>query len=269
MERHQLEHVIRAAADVLGEPEVVVVGSQSALGAFPDGLPKRAVLSMEIDIAAVDDPDGSKADMIAGSLGEMTRFQQMYGYWVDGVHIDLIRLPEGWRDRLVAVCNASTNGATGWCLEPHDLCVAKLLAGRGKDIEYVQAMVNAGRVDPGLLIERARRTDATVDEIERFGQWTAAMRRPGRRTKYRREMLDLRRWVDNARRASTPEATTATVETIDALLHPPMPTTQAVAPTQTHAPPAAPPAQRCGAWMPVANARCVLGAGHSGHHRSH
>ena len=38
------------------------------------------VVTVPFDVAAVDDPDGTKAGMIAGSLGEMTRFQQMYGY---------------------------------------------------------------------------------------------------------------------------------------------------------------------------------------------
>ena len=29
---------------------------------------------------------------------------------------------------MIPVCNANTNGATGWCLEPHDIAVAKYFA---------------------------------------------------------------------------------------------------------------------------------------------
>ena len=43
-------------------------------------------------------------------------------------------LPSGWEGRLVAVRNENTLGATGWCLEPHDLWVSKAIAGRPKDL---------------------------------------------------------------------------------------------------------------------------------------
>lgn len=36
MTRGQLEHVIRAAAAIAGDREIVVVGSQAILGQFPD-----------------------------------------------------------------------------------------------------------------------------------------------------------------------------------------------------------------------------------------
>ena len=38
----------------------------------------------------------------------------------------------------------------GLCLEPHDLAASKLVAGRIKDFEFVDALLRAG------LIERAR-----------------------------------------------------------------------------------------------------------------
>jgi hypothetical protein len=47
--RQQLEHVIRAAAEITDEYEIVVVGSQSILGTFPHP-PARCVLSMEADL---------------------------------------------------------------------------------------------------------------------------------------------------------------------------------------------------------------------------
>src|SRR5438105_1460416 len=35
MQRHQLEHIIRAAAGVTGAEELVIIGSQAVLGQFP------------------------------------------------------------------------------------------------------------------------------------------------------------------------------------------------------------------------------------------
>jgi hypothetical protein len=36
MRRDQLEHAIRTACQIIGQPEVVVVGSQSILGSFAE-----------------------------------------------------------------------------------------------------------------------------------------------------------------------------------------------------------------------------------------
>lgn len=35
-----------------------------------------------------------------------------------------------------------------WCLDPHDRAVAKLAAGRPKDMEFVPALVLSGHLDP-------------------------------------------------------------------------------------------------------------------------
>jgi hypothetical protein len=61
MKREDLEHIIRASGDVLGESEAIIVGSQTILGAPYEGLPKDVTLSVEVDVMATHDPDGSKA----------------------------------------------------------------------------------------------------------------------------------------------------------------------------------------------------------------
>lgn len=50
-------------------------------------------------------------------------------------------LPPGWRDRLVPIENENTGGAIGWCIDPDDLAVSKLAAGREKDLEFVRALL--------------------------------------------------------------------------------------------------------------------------------
>jgi hypothetical protein len=50
--REQLEHILRAASTIAGDPDVLVIGSQSVLGSFADDdLPLEATSSMEADIA--------------------------------------------------------------------------------------------------------------------------------------------------------------------------------------------------------------------------
>jgi hypothetical protein len=168
VKREDLEHIIRASGDVLGESEVIIVGSQAILGASYEGLPKDVTLSVEVDVMATHDPDGSKALRLNGAIGEMTRFGDMYGYYAEGVEDGLCRFPEGWRERFTPVESPATNGVTGLCVEPHDLCASKLLAGRDKDLKYVGSLLRSGHVKVEVLIERLQTTDATADEFERI-----------------------------------------------------------------------------------------------------
>jgi len=155
MKRSDLEHIIRAAGDALGEDHVIVVGSQSILASFPDSkLPVEAARSLEADILPLDDPDGSKADVIDGVLGEFSPFDEEFGIHADGVSETTSILPGGWRERLIPFRNSNTNGVTGLCLERHDLCIAKLAAGREKDLDFVGALLRAGTIDPSVLIQR-------------------------------------------------------------------------------------------------------------------
>lgn len=61
MQRPQLEHIIRAAAGITGAGEIVVIGSQSVLGQFPDS-PAELLVSLEADVFTLRDP--ADADLI-------------------------------------------------------------------------------------------------------------------------------------------------------------------------------------------------------------
>ena len=50
--------------------------------------------------------------------------------------------------------NDNTNNVIGWCLEPHDLIVSKLYAGREKDIDFVSVAINVDIVDVNLIRSR-------------------------------------------------------------------------------------------------------------------
>lgn len=89
-----------------------------------------------------------------GSIGEGSLFHATFGYYAQGVDENTATLPSGWRDRLVAIKNANTRGATGWCLEAHDLILSKYVAGREKDAVYVRAALAAGLVSTEGLHER-------------------------------------------------------------------------------------------------------------------
>jgi Nucleotidyltransferase of unknown function (DUF6036) len=69
-------------------------------------------------------------------------------------------LPDGWAARTVVVDDANTNGVRGLCLEPADLAVSKLAAGRPKGVDYVRVLLREGIVSPDVLVHRI---DATPD----------------------------------------------------------------------------------------------------------
>ena len=68
--------------------------------------------------------------MIDGVLGELSPFDETFGYYADGVHKTTAILPKDWEARLVKVNNDNTNNIIGLCLEPHDLMMSKLFVGR-------------------------------------------------------------------------------------------------------------------------------------------
>lgn len=165
MRRDQLEHLIRAAGAVLGEQTVIIIGSQAILASFPDPSAPDLTRSMEADILPLDDPDGTKADLVDGVLGAGSIFDDSFGVHADGVGPETAVLPAGWRDRLVPVLNANTNGITGLCLEAHDLVVSKLAAGRHKDTEFARAAIGDGLVGSAVLRHRIQLLD--VDDERR------------------------------------------------------------------------------------------------------
>ena len=181
MKRKDLEHLIRAAAGVTNEYEFVIVGSQSILGAVPDA-PPELLMSREADVYPRNRPD--LADLIDGSLGELSSFDEHFGYYAQGVGPETAKLPDGWEGRLVKVQNQNTDLKIGYCLEPHDLAASKLAAARPKDFEFVKTMIKHGLVETDLLCARigtlplpqARRTELQdwVKRCHGHGQPTMA-----------------------------------------------------------------------------------------------
>ena len=173
MRREQLEHVLRAASTIVGERDVVVIGSQAVLGSIPDErLPLEATTSIEADLAFFDDPDAEKADQVDGAIGELSRFHETHGYYAQGVSVTTAILPAGWRDRLIVLDTPGTAPARGLCLERHDCVVSKLVADRWKGRDFADALLRDGLVDADVLIERIDLLrDVSVAERTRLRQW--------------------------------------------------------------------------------------------------
>jgi len=117
MRRDQLEHAIRTACQIIGQPAVIVVGSQSILGTYrEEDLPAQATMSVEVDILPIAGDNGETArlaDVIEGVAGEFSPFEELHGFCIDGVDLETSVLPDRWRERLLKVQNANTAAPSG------------------------------------------------------------------------------------------------------------------------------------------------------------
>lgn len=160
MKRSELEHLIRAAGSIANDSAIVVIGSQSILGQFPDA-PASLLVSAGADMFPLNHPQLS--DLIDGSIGEGSPFHELYGYYAQGVDDKTATLPRGWRERLVKISNPTTVGVTGLCLEVHDLAISKYVAGRDKDREFTKELAKHGLTRRSMLVTRERATDLPAE----------------------------------------------------------------------------------------------------------
>ena len=145
MTRQELEHIIRASADITNQYDFMIVGSQSILGPIPN--PESVfTMSAEADIYPLHAPD--LAEQIDGAIGEGSRFHETYGYHAQGVGPETATLPEGWLHRVHRIQNHNTNGRVGYCLDILDLFMSKAWAGRDKDRSFCVALIEHGYVEP-------------------------------------------------------------------------------------------------------------------------
>lgn len=155
MRRSDFDHVLAAAAEVSKEDELVVIGSQAILGSHPDA-PESLLASLEADVYPRASPE--KADLIDGALGDGSPFHRSFGFYAHGVGPETAVAPEGWQNRLVRYDvpprMSSTRRAVAWCLEPHDLVLAKCVAGRQRDWDYARTALAEGIVELDVLLGR-------------------------------------------------------------------------------------------------------------------
>jgi len=172
MQRSELEHIIRASGEVAQDDDIVIIGSQSILGQFPDA-PMRLLVSMEADVYPNHYPE--LADRVDRAIGEGSSFHELHGYYAQGVGPETAVLPRGWKDRVIVVKNENTNGLAGLCLEVHDLAISKFVAGRYKDLEFIQELVRHDMIQKKVMLTRLAAAELQETERSRIGLKIEAM----------------------------------------------------------------------------------------------
>ena len=161
MKKQQVDHILRAAGDLTGEKQFVIVGSQSLHGKYPD-LADDILRSFEVDLIAKNNPDRTEW---LNSIGQDSQFHETHGYYADPVDENTATLPKGWRARLVNLPPGDTKGVSGLCLDPHDLAIAKYVARREKDIVFTRALAARGIVQMPQLLALLAKTP--IDAVSR------------------------------------------------------------------------------------------------------
>jgi hypothetical protein len=165
--RQALEHLLRAAAAITGESTFFVVGTAAIVPSVPAeaALPDAILRSREADLIPASASTRS-IDLIDGALGLDSTFDGTFGYYADGVEFSTVSYaPQGWRDRTIRFATPATMGAEGLCMEPHDLAISKLCAGREKDLEFVRGLVEIGLVGKQLLLKRLAHVSAPAEVL--------------------------------------------------------------------------------------------------------
>jgi hypothetical protein len=172
MRREELEHVIRAAAAITGDSEIVVIGAAALLGAVPEP-PADLAQTLEADVYPLRHPE--LVDVIDGAIGELSPFHETFRYYAHGVGPGTAILPAGWEGRLVRIQGAGTRGYVGHCLHPVDLAASKLAAGREKDTDFVRGLLRHGLVRAGPLLERIEGLPLDPERRRHLAEQVAAL----------------------------------------------------------------------------------------------
>ncbi|HTE37406.1 MAG TPA: DUF6036 family nucleotidyltransferase [Reyranella sp.] len=154
MKKHQLDHILRAAGDITGQRQFVIVGSQALHGKYPN-LADDIVMSAEVDLFAPRQPDATE---LLNEIGVDSPFHVTHGFYADPVDEGTAVLPKGWKGRLVNLPAGDTGGVRGLCLEPHDLAISKYVASRDKDRIFTQELAGRGLVDREKLLALVEQT---------------------------------------------------------------------------------------------------------------
>ena len=151
MRRQQLQHVLLEIGRRFGLREVHVIGSAAILAALPEPPEGSLTATRDVDVIPPGD-DERLADQISFVLGEASDFELEHGYYAQGVTSRTPSFaPRGWQARALPLRVAEV---TGWCMEPHDLVLSKLGAGREKDFGFARSAAALGLLDRERLIRR-------------------------------------------------------------------------------------------------------------------
>lgn len=170
MNREKVAHILRAIAGVTGETKLALVGSATVL-LRAKNIPAAMLNTNEIDVFSPNATDEEMfVDLVSGSLGRGSQFDQTFNYFGDGVTSRTAKMPSDWRERATIVEVPTLHGIEVLVPDLNDVALAKMLAWREKDRNWLQAGVRSKILDPTVMRGRLSllpETEAPREEVQR------------------------------------------------------------------------------------------------------
>ena len=154
LRRENVEHIIRAMSGISGETTFVLIGTGAVIAQLRT-VPLALMTTRELDVYAphADDPD-RVSDLIDGSIGEGSSFDETFGYYAHGIGPATATLPKGWEARAKEITWASAPGVTCICPAVDDIALSKICAWREKDVTWLRAAFQVGVLDLASIRNR-------------------------------------------------------------------------------------------------------------------
>lgn len=156
LERRQIAHLLRAAAGITGRKSFVMIGTGAVI-VQKKTLALELMRTREIDIYVRDSEQDADhvSDLIDGSIGEGSPFDETFGYYAHGVSERTACLPDDWASRAVRIEVPGVEGVFCTCPDVNDIALSKVCAWRDKDIAWLAAGLTTGLLDLVLMRNRA------------------------------------------------------------------------------------------------------------------
>jgi hypothetical protein len=163
MRRRELQHIILEVGERFALTDVFIVGSSAILAVLPDPPEGPLTITRDVDVIPPEDEDERIAEQISFVIGEASSFDAEYGYHAQGVSMKTpTYAPRDWQSRTIDVTVGNT---VAHCMEPHDLILSKLGAGRDKDLEFARAVAMLGLVEQPVLLTLLPLVSTTADHL--------------------------------------------------------------------------------------------------------
>ena len=159
MNRNQLQHVILEIGQRFDLTDIYIIGSAAILAVMPN--PPEGELTATRDVDVIPPRDEERlADQISFVLGEASDFEAEYGYYAQGVTSATPQYaPVDWKSRTIDITVA---GIVGHCMDPNDLVLSKLGAGRPKDLTFARAAAKLRLIRSKALLERLEHIECSA-----------------------------------------------------------------------------------------------------------
>lgn len=160
MRLEDIEKMLVEAAKVSNNRQFVVAGSLSCVASAMN-LPKRMMMSRDIDIYTKEDPERVFIE-IAETLAEGSAFHIENGFYADPISPKILSLPEGWETRLTPI--TLSGGVVAWFVNANDAACAKLIRGLDHDIEWLRAGLVDRILNPDFISQRLSSCENVLDD---------------------------------------------------------------------------------------------------------